>query len=345
MIKLKFMLRESNINIPLLCVVSALLIIFPFVIRGHFEQNMAILILMWASLASAWNIFGGYTGQVSLGHAIFFGMGAYGAVVPFIKWNVTPWIGIFIGMACATLLALIIALPIFRLSAQYFAIATVALGETVRIIAVNTPFVGGAAGIDIMRPKANPWYAVQFMTKTPYYYFFLIILSLVFFLMLYINSSKMGYYFRTIKANQIAAASVGIDTRKYKTIALVISACITSLCGSFYAQYQLYVDPNTAFLGAISTRMVMMAVIGGIGTMMGPILGAVALVPLSEYTRATFGATIPGIDQVLYGVLILLIILYQPKGVVVLIQNIFKKFNSFLFKMMKRRGYHDTSKS
>lgn len=338
MTKLRFMLKESKVNTKLLIILFVILLIYPAIVKGRFEQNMGILILMWACLGSAWNIFGGYTGQVSLGNAIFFGVGAYGSVVPYVKWNISPWIGMFIGMGLAIIVAVILAWPLFKLKAQYFAIATVALGETFRILAVNSKFVGGAAGVDILRPKASPWYAVQFMSKIPYYYFFLGILILVFLIMLYINSSKTGYYFRTIKANETAAASVGIDVRKYKTIAFIISACITSLCGTFYAQYQLYIDPITVFNSSISTRMIMMAVIGGLGTMSGPMLGALLLVPLSEYTRVNFASLIPGSDQVLFGALIILIILFQPKGLLEIILNIVKKVNGKKIKSTELGG-------
>lgn len=338
MTQLKFMLKESNVNGKWLLALAVLLLGFPLVVKGRFEMNMAILILMWACLGSAWNIFGGYTGQVSLGNTIFFAIGAYSAAVPFVRWNITPWIGLFIGMILATIVAILLAWPIFKLSAQYFAIATVALGEAFRIAAVNFKFIGGATGVDILRPKANPWYAVQFISKIPYYYFFLGILVIVFFIMLYINSSKMGYYFRTIKANETAAASVGIDTRKYKTIAFIISACITSLCGSFYVQYQLYADPTTVLVGAISTKMIMMAVCGGLGTMAGPIIGAIILVPLAEYTRVNFASVIPGSDQVLFGALIILIIMFQPKGVIQIIKNVAEKIKGIKGKKLEGSG-------
>ena len=311
---------------PWYLILTVLIIVaYPHVFTKSFQQNLGILILMWACLGSAWNIFGGYTGQVSLGQAMFFGVGAYGAVLPFYYWNVTPWIGMLIGMFFATLLALLVALPIFKLSAQYFAIATMALGETVRIIAVNLPFTKGMMGIDFLNMKMNPWYSLQFRGKLHYYYFFGVILMIVISIMIYINSSRIGYYFRTIKVNQTAAESVGINARKYKTIALVISACIASLCGSFYAMYQTYIDPSTVFINTLSTKMIIMAVIGGVGTIYGPVIGAALIVPLGEYTRATIGATISGIDLVLYGVLIILTILYQPQGVLKLSGNLIDK--------------------
>lgn len=325
MTKLSNLFKENNVNWRILLGVLLLLIALPLVLKGPFERNMAILILMWACLGSAWNIFGGYTGQVSLGNAIFFGVGAYGTVIPYVKWHITPWLGVFIGIGIAIIVALFLAWPIFKLSAQYFAIATVALGETFRIIAVNFGFIGGAAGVDFLDRKTPSIYSLQFLSKLPYYYGFLALMVGVVLVMLYINRSKLGYYFRAIKSNEVSAASSGIDTRKYKTIAFVISAVITAICGAMYAQYQLYIDPNTVFLGVISTRMIMMAVIGGLGTWYGPILGAVLLVPLSEYTRANFASVIPGSDQVLYGALILAIILLQPKGIAQIITDLMHK--------------------
>jgi len=271
---------------------------------------------MWMCLGSAWNIFGGYTGQVSLGHAMFFGVGAYGVAIPFFYWRITPWIGIFVGIFFAILLALLVAIPIFRLSAQYFAIATIALGETMRIVAINLPITRGMRGIDWLDFSMNPLLSLQFRSRLPFYFGFAVLFLIVIGVMLYINCTKWGYYFRTIKANETAAESVGIDTRRYKTYALVTSAIICSVCGSIYAQYLLYIDPSTVFIGEISTRMVLMVVIGGIATIQGPVIGALILVPLSEFTRIRFGADIPGLDLVIYAVTIIIVILYKPQGVI-----------------------------
>lgn len=314
-------LQVSGISPVVLLIATVALIAYPLVFSTPFQRNLGILVLMWACLGSAWNIFGGYTGQVCLGTAMFFGMGAYGVVLPYYYWNITPWIGILIGMALATVLALLVAIPIFKLSAQYFSIATLALGETVRIIAVNLPVTKGMQGIDFLNMKDSFWYTLQTANKLPYYFMFAILLALVFCLMLWINNSQMGYYFRTIKANPVSAESIGINVRKYKTYALVLCACIASVCGSIYAVYQTYVDPATVLLGSLSTKMIIMAVIGGIGTVHGPILGAIILIPLSEYIRAANSGALPGIDLVIYGVLIILVILYQPDGVASMIRK------------------------
>ena len=314
--KMKGSLRASGVSPAVLTVCAVVVLAYPHVFSSPFQRNLGILILMWGCLGSAWNIFGGYTGQVCLGTAMFFGMGAYGVVLPYYYWNVTPWLGILIGMVLAVVLALLVAIPIFKLSAQYFSIATMALGETVRIIMVNLPFTRGMQGIDFLNMKDSFWFTLQSSSKLPYYYMFAILIGGVFVLMCWINTSRLGYYFRTIKANPTSAESIGINVRKYKTYALVLCAVIASLCGSVYVVYQAYVAPATVLLGALSTRMIIMAVIGGIGTVYGPMVGALILVPLGEYIRAANSGSLPGIDLVIYGVLIILVIMFQPDGVV-----------------------------
>ena len=325
-------LEASGLSPKVVLIAAVILMAYPVIFSSPFQRNLGVLVLMWACLGCAWNIFGGYTGQVCLGTAMFFGMGAYGVVLPYYYLNITPWVGIIIGMVLATILALLVAIPIFKLSAQYFSIATLALGETVRIIAVNLPITKGMQGISFLNMKDSFWYTLQTASKVPYYYMFAILLVIVFCLMLWINNSKMGYYFRTIKANPVSAESIGINVRKYKTYALVMCACIASVCGSIYAVYQTYVDPATVLHSSLSTKMIIMAVIGGIGTVHGPILGALILVPLSEYVRAANSGALPGIDLVIYGILIILVILYQPDGVV----SIIRKGRAYLVKRFRK---------
>lgn len=319
--KMKSSLKTSGVSPAALSVCIVVILAYPYVFSSPFQRNLGILILMWGCLGSAWNIFGGYTGQVCLGTAMFFGMGAYGVVLPYYYWNITPWLGILIGIVLSVILALLVAVPIFKLSAQYFSIATMALGETVRIIMVNLPFTRGMQGIDFLNMKDSFWFTLQSSSKLPYYYMFAILTAGVFILMSWINTSKLGYYFRTIKANPISAESIGINVRKYKTYALILCAVIASLCGSVYVVYQAYVDPATVLLGALSTKMIIMAVIGGIGTVYGPMAGALILVPLGEYIRAANSGSLPGIDLVIYGVLIILVIMFQPDGIVSMVKK------------------------
>lgn len=325
-------LKASGISLVSVMIAFVIILVYPHAFNSPFQRNLGILVLMWACLGSAWNIFGGYTGQVCLGTAMFFGVGAYGTVLPYYYWQLTPWVGILIGMALATILALLIAIPIFKLSAQYFSIATLALGETIRIIAVNIKLTNGMQGIDFLNLKANFWYTLQSPSKMPYYFMFAVLLAVVFVLMLWINNSKMGYYFRTIKANPISAESIGIDVRRYKTYALVMCACITSVCGSIYVVYQAYVDPSTVLSASLSTKMIIMAVIGGIGTVAGPLLGALILIPLSEYIRAANSGALPGIDLVIYGLLIIVVIIYQPDGTISLVKKLSARLRSKFVK-------------
>lgn len=314
------------------------IIIFPFIQNTPFQRNLGILILMWACLGSAWNIMGGYTGQVILGIAMFFGMGAYGTVLPYYYFDITPWIGILIGIVLSIILALLVAIPIFKLSAQYFSIATLALGETIRIIAINLKITNGMQGIDFLNLKGNFWHTLQTASKLPYYYMFAILLFGVFVLMLWINNSRMGYYFRTIKANPTSAESIGINVRLYKTYALLMSACIASICGSIYVVYQAYVDPSTVLLGALSTKMIIVCVIGGLGTVTGPLLGSIILIPLSEYIRAVNSGRLPGIDLVIYGLLIILVIIYQPDGILSILSKIINFFKNKVKRGMQREN-------
>lgn len=327
-------LKTSGISSVVLLICILVILFYPHILSSPFQRNMGILILMWGCLGSAWNIFGGYTGQVCLGTAMFFGMGAYGVVLPYYYWNLTPWIGFLIGIILAVVLALLVAIPIFKLSAQYFSIATMALGETVRIIMVNLPVTKGMQGIDFLNMKDSFWYTLQSTSKLPYYYMFAILILAVFILMCWINTSQMGYYFRTIKANPVSAESIGIDVRRYKTYALILCAVIASLCGSIYVLYQAYVDPGTVLVSSLSTKMIIMAVIGGIGTVYGPMIGAVILVPLSEYIRAVNSGKLPGIDLVIYGILIILVVIYQPDG----IASLLRKAVNFVRKKFAKEG-------
>jgi branched-chain amino acid transport system permease protein len=329
---LDFVCRENNIRVWHLALILVCIVCYPLIFRSTYQMNMGILILMWACLGSSWNIFGGYTGQVSFGQIMFFGVGAYGTILPFYYWHITPWIGMFIGIACSVIVALAISIPIFKLSAQYFAIATMALGETLRIIAVNAKFTCGSAGVNFIDFTKSPWITLQFKTKMPYYILFAVILAGTIAFMLRIGSSRRGYYFRTIKANETAAESIGIDVRRNKVLALVSSAVIASLCGSIYVLYQKYIDPSTVFASALSTKMIIMAVLGGVGTIEGPLLGAIILIPLSENMRSLISGKMPGSDMVIYGILIIIIVLYQPQGLSRLVRIIAAKIRSLFSK-------------
>lgn len=278
--------------------------------------HVLILFVMYAGLGEAWNIITGIAGQTSFGHAAFFGIGAYAAAVATWKYGASPWIGVLVGSLAAATVALLISYPVFRLEGKYFSIATLAFGEIVMQIFKSWNYVDGATGIIIPVAPASLANFQFHGAKLPYFYivFAMFIISLVMFA--FIERSRFGLYLKAIKNNQDASMSLGINPAKYKLLAMVISAAITALFGSFYAQYILYIDPFMVFSLDLSLKIVLLTVLGGLGSVWGPILGAALLIPLSEYTRIAFGGTGKGIDLMIFGFLIILVTTSQPKGII-----------------------------
>lgn len=295
--------------------------LLPLVVRGTYPRHVMIMIIMWSILGMGWNIIGGYAGQVSTGHAVFYGLGAYTVGILYKFFNVTPWVSIFLGMAISVFVSACIAIPLLRLKGNYFAVATMATAECGRIIFNNWQAVGGATGLDFMDKKANIWYSLQFSGKLQYYYMFLIVAVIVLLIVIYNDRSRFGYYLRAIKGNENAAESLGIDTTRYKTYAYMLSAAIVSCGGSLYALYMLYIDPPMLMVLKISLMICLVAVMGGVGTVLGPIIGAVVLTLVSEYTRVLAGGTGTGIDQIVYGVIVVVVVLFLPDGLLSLGRN------------------------
>ncbi len=293
----------------------SLAVVYPLVFKNPFPQDLAVKVFLFGGLASAWNILGGFTGQVSLGNAIFFGIGAYATAVVQTQWQLTPWSGMALGMTTALLVGLFIGYPCFRLKGHYFAMATLAIGEVVAILVTNWTWVGGAIGLYIPI-RDDTWKYFQFGTsKLPYYYVMLAFLVATVSLSSLLLRSRMGYYFRAIKEDQDAARSLGVNARGYKLAAMGISAAITAAGGSLYAQYVLFIDPHSVFPMMLSIQVVLMAILGGVGMLWGPVVGAMLLIPLSEFTRIYIGGTGSGLDLIAYGLLIIIVSVVQPRGI------------------------------
>lgn len=292
------------------------LVIAPLLIHDTHFQHLLIMLMLFATLSQAWNLIGGYAGQVSFGHAAFFGIGAYGAMAPLNHWGLTPWAGMLIGALAAVLLALIIGVPVFRLRGHYFAISTFAIAEVLRELFLSWEWVDGAFGLDA--PVLDPgFYNFMFYkTKLPYHYTVLLFFVVMMFLMYRVERVRMGYYFRAIKQSLNAAEALGVNTSRYKLYAMLLSAFFTAICGSFYAQYILHIEPATVLSLDISIKIVLVTVLGGAGTLWGPLLGSAILIPLSEYTRIWLGGTGMGIDLIVLGALIVAICILEPKGIV-----------------------------
>jgi len=301
-------------KILFLVVIAAFLLIFPALFTLPFPQHIMIMIFLYATLAQSWNIIGGYAGQISLGHAVYFGAGAYTSTLLLMKWGVSPWLGMLAGAGLAVGLSQIIGYPCFRLAGHYFAIATIAIGEITQIGMVNWKGGGGAVGLYL--PILEESFAnFEFhTTKVPYYYIALGITAITFFVTYLIERSWLGFYFRAIKGDLDAARSLGINIPKYKSIALAISAFFTAVCGTFYAQYVLFIDPESVLPLMLSILICLVAILGGVATVWGPFLGALVLVPLSEFTRTYLGGGGKAIDLMIYGALIVLIARFQAEG-------------------------------
>jgi branched-chain amino acid transport system permease protein len=294
---------------------------FPIAYQLPYPRDLAIRVLLYATLAEAWNILAGYCGQISLGHAVFFGTGAYTSSIlqTTLGWN--PWIGLLAGAAVAVALSLLIGYPCFRLRGHYFAIATIAIGEIVQTLAINWDFIGGARGLSLPFRK-DSLLVFQFQTsKYPYYYIILTLFALCMLVSWRIERTRLGYYLRAIRDDPEAAQSVGISITRYKLVAMAISAAFVAAGGSFYAQYVLYLDPDSVFPLSLSIFICVLAVVGGTGTLWGPLVGAALMVPLSEYTRIHFGGTGGAVDLLIYGGLLTAVAVFQPAGLVGLVRR------------------------
>ena len=286
---------------------------YPLLVKLPFYQHFGILVLMYATLASAWNILGGYTGQISIGHGAFFGIGAYASTVLVSRFGISPWIGMLAGALVAVVVAVAIGYPTFRLRGHYFVMATIGAAEIIQVVFSNWRAVGGAVGMYIPM-VGDSWSLLQFTSKAPYYYIMLTILSATVATVLWLERSKLGYCLKAIREDTEAAQSLGVSATGYKLLAMGLSALFTSLVGSFYAQYVLFIDPESVLGISISVQMCLVAILGGVGTVYGPLLGSLVMVALSEGTRVFLGGGGKGVDLIVYGTLIIVVALFQPQG-------------------------------
>lgn len=311
-------------------VLLAALLAFPFVFTLPYPRDVMIRIFLYAMLATAWNVLAGYCGQISLGHAVFFGTGAYTSTL-LVKQDwlggwANPWLGMLLGALLAALLSQAIGSPVFRLRRHYFAIATIAVGEIVQTIVINWDAVGGARGLFVPIRRPDSLANFQFHeSKQTYYYVALALLLLALGINRRIVRSRTGYYFRAIREDQDAAAALGIPVARYKQRAMAVSAALTATGGTFYAQYVFFIDPESVLPLSLSILICLVAVLGGVGTPWGPLVGAAILVPLGEITRVQFGGTGKALDLVIYGLLIMVVSVIQPGGIMAILQRGFRR--------------------
>ena len=285
-------------------------VLYPFILPGDFYERMGAEVLLAAIGASAWNILGGFAGQISVGQAVFFGIGAYLPLLAYTKLLLPPLVGVPLAIVVSLAIAVIIGLH-----GHYFSMATIAVAELIRISISNWDYVGAATGL--MGPAVARTVAdLSFRSPIPYYYLFLGVLAALLLLTWHLQRSRMGYYWRAIRAGERPARSLGVPVSRYKLYALLISAAFTSVAGSLYSLMVGFIDPESGFGILRSVEMIIIAALGGAGTLFGPLLGSVILIPLQTVTNSLFGGGGSGLTYILYGGIIVVLARFEPGGLV-----------------------------
>jgi branched-chain amino acid transport system permease protein len=301
----------KKIIIPVLIL---LLLAAPWIITKPFFVHLMIMVLLWTVLGASWNLLGGFTGQVSFGHATFLGTGAYTMMILYLKSGIDPWYGILIGGLVAALIALPIGYICFRLRGPYFALSTLAVAEIVRLVALNwESLTAGPVGLLITTlPKVSFWgKTINWESKTPFFYIAVVIALAALLATALLARSRLGAYLLAVREDIDSAEAIGINTVRVRVMALSLSAFFAGLAGGFYALYLRYVDPDAVFSIALSVEMVFIAVVGGLTTVAGPLIGAVFLETLGETFRENF---LVG-HLIFYGFFMMLAIRYMPEGI------------------------------
>ncbi len=303
----------------LAALVFAIIAAAPLAVRNVYLLNVLVLTLLYAAMSQAWNILGGYCGQISLGHALYFGIGAYAATLLWVHFGVTPWAGMVVGAALSAAAALLIGWLCFRLKGHYFSIATIVIAEAGLLIIHNAEFAGGALGVQWPIASDGLW-SLQFgREKAPYVWLTLALFIATFLATWLIEDSRWGYWWRAVKDDPEAAQSLGVEVFSSKMSAAAISAAFTAIGGGLYAAFVAYIDPESVMTFRFSLLFALPAVLGGVGTLWGPLVGAVVLVPLTEITRSYAGGSGSGLDLIIYGALVTVVALARPEGLLSLL--------------------------
>lgn len=311
-------MNRSQINTA--AMVGILLVAFgiPLVIRSATYLHILVLLYFYAYLTTSWNLVGGFAGVLPLGHAAFIGIGAYTSTILSLQYGISPWLGMLAGGVLATIVGVLIGLPTLKMRGAYFALATIAFAEGLRVMVENIDFLGpfnlnGPRGLQIP-PMDTGFTSFMFAGKEPYYYIILVLLIGVLALTWMISRSKLGYYLNAGGEEPEAAMALGVNVARAKVIAMAMSSFLTALAGTFYAQFTLYIHPKSIISLDLSFEIAFIALIGGRGSIAGPVLGALLLRPVSDFSRIYFGDTLPGMHLIIFGIVLILVMLYQPRG-------------------------------
>jgi branched-chain amino acid transport system permease protein len=304
-----------------LCVLVVVALVFPLM-SNAFAIDIGIRVLLFAFIGVAWNLMGGYAKQLSLGHAAFFGLGAYTSTILLIRFEISPWVGMLAGGVVAMLASLPIGALCFRLRGPYFAIATIATAQVLMLLFLKfRDFAWGAEGTTIPNLGDAPL-MMQFDGKIPYYYIALALLTIGLLITYAIERSWIGYYLVAVGEDEDAAEAVGVDALRMKRYIYLISAFLTALAGTFYVQYIYFIDPNVAFSFNVSVEAALVSIVGGIGTLWGPVLGTVLLETTSALLQSWLGSGRGGVQLTVYSLILIAVILYRPAGLIGVLTDI-----------------------
>ena len=286
----------------------------PLVVTSNFAIDIFIRVLLFAFIGVAWNLMGGYAKQLSLGHAAYFGLGAYTSTILEINYNVSPWIGMIAGGFVAMAASLPIGAVCFRLRGPYFSIATIASAQVLMLLFLKfRDFAWGAEGTTIPNLGDAPL-MMQFDAKAAYYWIALGLLAVGLIVTRRIERSWMGYYLVALGEDEDAAEAVGVNVPQVKRHIYLISAFLTALAGTFYIQYIYFIDPATAFSFNVSVEAALVSIVGGIGTLWGPVVGTVLLESTSALLQSWLGGGRGGVQLTVYAVILMAVILWRPDG-------------------------------
>ena len=322
------MIREDffkTLASPWLWGIVALSALLPFVLTSYHIHILTIA-LVYVGLASAWNIVGGMSGQISLAHSLFIGTGAMLSSALLVKLGINMWAGLVIAAATAGMLGAIIAWIDFRFQLGHlsFVLITLAFAEMASIVVEGWDFLGGASGLLLPRDTGNIL-AFQFGGGRGAFWVMLGLATLIVLANVAILNSPLGYYLRTIRDNEKAAQAIGVNVLRHKTIAMVISAVLTSIVGTAYVRYLTFADPYLLASPVITIEIVLFATVGGLGRAYGPALGALLLVPLGEVLRGKLGGVVPGLHYFIYGIVVIVVILATPNGLLPLFERLLRR--------------------
>ena len=308
----------------LLAFLIGFFLLLPKLITSTFYIHVLIMIFYFGYLGACWNLLAGYIGLASLGHAMFIGTGAYTSSFLLMHYSVSPWIGMWAGAFFSLCLGLILGFLAFRygLKGHYFLLVTIAFCEILKIIVLNMRSLGGGSGIPIVL-RGHPFWQFVFTQKATYYYVILGMVIGILVLMHLLLKRRIGYYFLAIRENEELAQASGIPVMKIKLIAMSLSAVLTSLAGTFYAQYVCFIDPPSVFGLSVSVDLLIPPIVGGLGNLFGPVLGAFIVIPIGEIVRGHLGGGTGGVHLIIYGAFLIVVILFLRKGVL----GIFSKLN------------------